>query len=105
MRTSSLLALILSMAAGGCSMRTGDMTLMSTRNVASLRAAEVRGTFEGSDCKSFTPPNLKDAIDRAIELGNGNAMTDVALYSEQYPFVNCYRAKGTVVLLKPTPKE
>jgi hypothetical protein len=97
-----LLVLVCIVAAGGCTIRTGDMTLVSTKNIASLRAAEVRGNFEASDCRTFTPPNLKEAIDRAIEQGGGNAITDAALYFEQYPFLACYRAKGTVVRLKAT---
>ena len=55
-------------------MRTGDLTLVSTKNIASLRQAEVRGQFEASNCKVFGIPNMKEAIDRTIEKGNGNAL-------------------------------
>ena len=81
-----------------CTIRTGDMTLLTTRNVASLNAVE-KGTYEGEDCSSI--PNLKEAIDRAIEKGGGNAMTDVALYLDSAPFHTCFRAKGKVVTIKP----
>ncbi len=81
-----------------CTIRTGDMTLLTTRNVSSLNAIE-RGTYEGEDCSAV--PNLKEAIDRAIEKGGGNAMTDVALYLDSAPFHACYRAKGKVVTIQP----
>jgi hypothetical protein len=81
-----------------CTIRTGDMTLLTTRNVASLNAIE-KGVYEGEDCSSI--PNLKEAIDRAIEKGGGNAMTDVALYLDSAPFHTCFRAKGKVVTIKP----
>ena len=86
--------------ASGCTMRTGDLNLLSTKNIASLHHAEVRGIYEGSDCKVFGVPNMKEAIDVAIERGNGNAMTDAALYWETGFFQKCFRAKGNVVLLK-----
>ena len=86
--------------ANGCVTRTGDLTVVATKNVPSLNATE-RGSFEGKDCKVFGIPNLEEAIDRAIEKGDGNAMTDVVLYFDNFPFSKCYRAKGTVVEIQP----
>ena len=54
------------------------------------------------DCKIFGIPNVKEAIDRTIEKGNGNALIDAALYQDIGFFQSCFRAKGTVVKLKPT---
>ena len=88
----------------GCTIRTGDLTLMSTKNVASLKGERL-GQYEASDCKVFGVPNLKEAIDRAIEKGNGNALSDAALYLDQGFFQVCFRAKGTVVRLSPPDKE
>ena len=99
---ATVLALLLGL--GGCTMRTGDLTLVATQNIPTLRA-ENRGQFEGEDCASFTPVNLEEAIDRAIEKGNGNALVDAVLYFEQYPFLNCFRAKGTVVRIKGEGEE
>lgn len=99
-RSAAAVLIVLSMVLASCSIRTGDMTLLTTRNISSLDAVD-RGIFEGEDCKVFGIPNLKEAIDRAIEKGDGNAMVDVALYAEQYPFVGCFRAKGRVVKIKP----
>jgi len=84
----------------GCSVRTGDLNLISTKNVASLESADSLGTFEGSDCRAVAPPSLEEAIDRAIEQGNGNAMTNAAVYLTTAPFHNCFRVRGDVVKLK-----
>lgn len=98
-------ALELSLAAAmlggafGCTIRTADLTLVATQNVPAL-TGDVRGAFEGSDCKVFGVVNLEEAIDRAIEKGNGNALKDAVLYLENYPFVTCFRAKGTVMQVK-----
>ncbi len=86
--------------AGGCSIRTGDLTVIATKNIPSFKG-DVRGTFEGRDCRAFTPPNLEEAIDDAIEKGGGNAMTDTTLYFQPGFFRACFRAKGTVVQLRP----
>src|ERR1041384_1825165 len=85
----------------GCTIRTGDLTMVATKNIASTREAEIRGQYEESDCKIFGIPNVKEAIDRTIEKGNGNALLDAALYQDIGFFQSCYRAKGTVVKLKP----
>ena len=98
-----LVLAVLVVTLAGCSMRVGDFTLAGTKNIASLKGAEQHGIYEGSDCKVFGVPNMKEAIDRAIEEGRGNALTDAALYEDAYPFHHCYRAKGTVVQLKGQP--
>lgn len=91
---------LLSAALAGCSVRTGDFTLASTKNIPSLQT-DKRVTVEAEDCKLFTPPSLKEAVDNAIEKGRGNALVDAVLYAEVYPlFYNCYRVKGTVVQIK-----
>jgi hypothetical protein len=92
-------AAILIAGAAGCTMRTGDMTLVSTKNIPSLHA-ESRGQFEASDCKVFGVASLEEAIDRAIEKGDGNALTDASLYFDQGFFQVCFRAKGTVVKIE-----
>jgi hypothetical protein len=97
-RLSVLAVLVVTLA--GCAVRIGDFTLAATKNIASLKGAEQRGIYEGSDCKVFGVPNMKEAIDRTIEEGRGNALTDAALYQDDYPFHHCFRAKGTVVQLK-----
>ena len=94
------LGVLLVLIVAGCEIRTGDLTLIATKNISSTRQAEVRGQYEASDCKVFGIPNVKEAIDRTIEKGNGNALIDAALYQDVGFFQNCFRAKGTVVKLK-----
>jgi len=89
-----------SLCLAGCTLRTGDLNLIATKNIPSTREAEGHGRFEASDCKVFGFPNIEEAIDRAIEKGDGNAMTDAVLYQDIGLFKSCYRAKGTVVKLK-----
>jgi hypothetical protein len=101
MTRSSLLAVsTLGLCIAGCTIRTGDLTLVATKNIPSTREADVRGQYEASDCKVFGVPNVEEAIDRTIEKGNGNALTDAVLYQDSGFFQNCFRAKGTVVRLK-----
>ena len=89
---------VVSLAA--CTTRTGDLNLIATKNITSLKNAENRGRFEESDCKIFGIPNVEEAIDRTIEKGDGNALIDAVLYYDTAPFKNCFRAKGTVVKLR-----
>ncbi len=91
---------VLLLGTAGCTMRTGDLNLVATQNIPSLQKADVFGSYEASDCKVFGIPNVEEAIDRAIEKGNGNALIDAALYQETGIIQNCFRAKGTVVRLK-----
>lgn len=96
-----LVAAIFCLFLVACTTRTGDLNLISTKNIQSLQNAEMRGNVEGVDCKFFGVPNVEEAIDRAIEKGgDGNALVDAVLYMETKPFQSCFRAKGTVVKLK-----
>jgi len=96
-----VLAAIFCLFLVACTTRTGDLNLISTKNIQSLKGAEIRGNVEGSHCKIFGVPNLEEAIDRAIEKGgDGNALVDAVLYMDKKFFQNCFRAKGTVVKLK-----
>ena len=90
-----------------CTTRTGDLNLIATKNIESLRSAENRGRMEGSDCKYFGVPNVEEAIDRTIEQTDGNALVDAVLYQETWPFGirNCFHVKGTVVKMKHPGEE
>jgi|ETNmetMinimDraft_15_1059895.scaffolds.fasta_scaffold317186_1 hypothetical protein len=93
-------ATVFIMSLAACTTRTGDLNLIATKNISSLKNAESRGRFEESDCKVFGIPNVEEAIDRTIEKGDGNALVDAVLYYDTAPFNNCFRAKGTVVKLR-----
>ena len=85
----------------GCSTRIGDFTVMSSKNIycenvdiTQLPQKRVEGkdvTFLGIGA------NLKDALDVALEAGDGNMMIDAAIYIESAPFMSGYKIEGTVV--------
>ena len=85
-----LLIFILVFLIQGCSYRMGDMTLVSTRNIAKekidLSKTSSQGVFEGVDYRHiiiFIPTgiaNIEEAIDKALDAGGGSFMTDVVLY-------------------------
>jgi hypothetical protein len=101
--------------ASGCSLRTADLTLISTKNIdlsdATLDARSGK-RFKGEDCAysllGLLPlgvPNLEEAVDRALEAGGGNVMVDEVTYVRSYYFIlfgmSCVDAEGTV-LVAPT---
>ena len=89
----------------GCSSRISDLQLISTKNVelteTHIDARKGRRT-KGRDCVFlfFGVVNLEEAVDEALEKGNGNLMVDEVTYLVKYPFVTCYEVEGTVYNLK-----
>ncbi|MBU2260327.1 MAG: hypothetical protein KKF02_00140 [Proteobacteria bacterium] len=83
-----------------------DLTIMSSKNISSLEGAQSMGTFEGKDCRSMLSgqtPNMKEALDRALEAGKGNAMTDAVIYFKPAACIFesvCWEVKGTVIKTK-----
>lgn len=106
---SGLGLLACAVLSSGCATRLGDLTILSTKNVASVANVVERGV-EGRDCISmllFIPisgrlnPTIDEAMDDAMSrVPKGNIMTDVALYADLlFTFVYnraCYRVKGDV---------
>lgn len=101
---------LLSDGSSGCMTRVGDMTMISSRNV-NLDKVDVdklpqtRGVV-GTDRHfvlffiPFGVPHIKDAVDDALDKGNGDLMTDVVFYQGGWWFIvgeNILRVKGTVV--------
>ena len=97
----------------GCSMRLADLTVASTRNVTLDRVdldslPQTRGII-GKDTKLrilFIPnillgfPHLEDAIDDALDKGNGDVMIDAVLHRKSWWFIigqDSLEIKGTVV--------
>ena len=106
----AVLSLTTTFLIGGCSVRTGDLTLVSTKNIdlSDIHIDTKTGQrYSGEDCKvnflgiPFGIPNLKDAVDKALEAGKGNLMVDEVTYVKAYTFliggVNCIEVKGTVL--------
>ena len=94
----------------GCAVRLGDMSVLSTRNVSLDRVdldsrPQVKGVV-GEDSKFmllFIPlgiPHLEDAVDDALDKGQGDVMVDAVIHSTGWWFIigqNSLRVKGTVV--------
>src|SRR5215831_7677684 len=74
----------------GCTTRIGDFTVISTKNcdVAAGGKFVKKGSFEGDDMALmilFIPtgfPNLKTAVDKCIEAGDGDLITNAVLSSK-----------------------
>jgi len=96
----------------GCERRLGDFTFLSSKNIdlsnLDMDAPEGAPIVEGEDSKLIIivfgggPPNLKEAVDRAIESGKGTALSDVSIYHNSWyiPWIvgeNKFRVRGKVV--------
>ncbi len=96
----------------GCEQRLGDFTFLSSKNIdlsnLNMEAAEGAPIVEGVDSKPIIfifetgVPSLKEATDRAIESGDGTALSDVAIYYSNWyiPLIfgdRKFRVKGKVV--------
>lgn len=92
-RTGRVAALLGALALGvaGCASRIGDFTILSTKNVEISRVdlKKIRFTRNqyGSDGRFWllfipfgAPPNMKEAVDEALEMGKGDFMTSAVLY-------------------------
>lgn len=96
---------------GACTARIGDLTLISTKNIdlnSSRLDAREGKRVEGEDCVywplGLIPlglPNLEEAVDEALEKGNGNILVDQVTYQKGYYFViasvSCIQVEGTVL--------
>jgi len=106
----SLLVGVLLFAFSGCSTRVGDFTAISTKNVYAhnidLTKLPRQQGVEGSDVRFlFGTPNIKNAVDQALEKGGGNVMIDVVLYVESGFLSSGYRVRGTVINVPYTRDE
>ena len=95
------------MAAAGCTQRITDFTVISTKNQQATVGLVQGPRATGEDCVvvvffPFGIPNLKQAIDRAIEeAGPGyDALADGVVYYKNKSFLFgtiCYEVQGTPV--------
>jgi hypothetical protein len=102
-----IICLLLSAA---CAIRQGTYTMLSTRNVT-LDKVDIDSLPQKKDVEGeasrfvflFIPfgyPHLADAVDDALSKGNGDLMTDVAIYTKSWWFLigqNTIIVKGSVV--------
>ena len=93
---------------GGCTTRYGDFTVGSTKNISQL--SQKGETVTGEDCSAnllgLIPiqgpiyPNLKTAIDRALERAKGDVVADAVISYYALPLVifnqYCFKVEGKV---------
>jgi len=98
----------------GCSLRMGDLTVATGKNVPVVGTTLRRGV-EGSDCVHlalFIPlgsltPNIQEATDRALEqVPEANALTNGAMYVDPFTVIlytrSCIRVKGDAMKIEQT---
>jgi len=93
----------------GCSVRVVDFTVISTKNV-NLSTFEKGKRVTGEDCVvviliPFGIPNMKEAIDQAIEKAGPeyDALVDGVVYQLNHSFLvgqQCFRVEGTPINTK-----
>lgn len=85
----------------GCTLRLVDFTVISSKNVKVPTKAKGE-RVKGEDCNFFFPPNMKEAIDRAIESAGHDydALVDGVVYSTWIPLYQCYEVEGTPINTK-----
>lgn len=88
-------------AVAACSIRLTDFTVISTKNV-NVPNVKTAARTEGKHCAFFSAPNMKEAIDRAIESAGPefDALTDGVLWLKQGLFKKCYVVQGTPISTK-----
>jgi hypothetical protein len=74
--------------AAGCSARIGDFTTVSTKNVNMNAKYQQVGSTEGSDGAFLGQPDMKLAVDNALENAKSNAkyLTNARIIGTNYPF-------------------
>lgn len=103
-----IVILLLALAVAGCTVRMGDFTLASTRNIGQL--SQKGDQVEGEDCANYLfamiplgnlQANAKTAVDRALERAKGDVLADGVFWRSFFiiPYVwmqECYRVEGKV---------
>ena len=103
MKKLIILSLVFAVTAmfSACTIRWLDFTVISSKNT------DVKGKVgkrvKGSDgkCVYLGVPNIKEALDKAIEQEPGaDALVDGVIYFKQYPFWIVYEIEGTAINTK-----
>jgi len=85
-----------------CSFRLGDFTILSTKNYDAKGQYKNVGRFEGKDTVfvlfgiPFGQPNIENAVDEAIERGNGVFLINAVLEAKSGIFSMGYVVTGDV---------
>jgi hypothetical protein len=103
----ALLVLVL-LLVSACSQRIGDFTIVSTKNYEASAKYKQVGRFSGEGTvfaffgAPFGTPNMKDAVDRAIEAGKGVYLVNAVVETITAIFSSGYRVTGDVFALATT---
>lgn len=112
-------AVLALLALAGCAERMADLTVVSTRNVDLARLnpdeLEIRRNVEATDMRGwilFVPlhgePNIEEAIDEALEAGDGDVMLNAVVYRVEWSCLfftyQAWVVKGDVARIKPEAK-
>ena len=89
----------------GCSRRITDFTAISTKNVhiEGEEGNRVKGEHKVLTCLAaygLAYPNLKQAVDEAIEAGGGDALVDGVVYYKSGLITSGFEVEGTVINTK-----
>ena len=109
----TILILLTALLFSGCSTRYGNLTVASTKNI-NVNMQEYELAEEGVTGTSMKPiiifiplgmPTIEDAIDNALEAGEGELMQNVVIYYKWFwiPYIygqSKFEAKGDVYRLK-----
>jgi hypothetical protein len=93
--------LVVAFSFSACTYRLVDFTVISSKNTAVK--GKVGKRVKGSDgkCVYLGIPNMKEAIDRAIQQEPGaDALIDGVLYLKYYVFWQVYEIEGTAINTK-----
>ena len=101
-----------------CSTRIGDMNIISTRNVnldqIDLDELPKKKRVEGKSSKfififiPFGMPKLEEAVDDALDKGDGDILLDAVIYDKSWWFIfgqNTITIKGSVADTKGKVKK
>lgn len=80
----------------GCTTRIGDFTTVSTKNVDMNSQYQQVGSTEGTDGAFFGQPDMKTAVDNALENSDASAkyLTNARIYTTQYPLYTKVTVEG-----------
>ena len=94
----------------GCSTHLTDLSMISNKNInlekIDIDRAPQRKLVEGEDSKfiflffPFGTPKIKEAVNDALQKGNGDLIVDASLYAKSWWFLvgqTSIQIKGTVV--------
>ena len=93
--------LVVAFSFSACTYRLVDFTVISSKNTTVK--GKVGKRVKGSDgkCVFLGVPNMKEAIDRAIQQEPGaDALIDGVLYQKVYPYYQVFEVEGTAINTK-----